>query len=80
MDKQQDNEEIETSVNASRKCVYRVIYSKDLHKWQIRKDNADRVIDSKVTKEEAINRVKELSAGNDAGYVVYKKDGKFQKK
>lgn len=60
--------------------VYRVSYNADTRKWQIKRDGADRVIDSKVTKEEALKRVKELSKNQDVGFTVKKKDGKFQKK
>ena len=60
--------------------VYRVSYNAETRKWQIKRDGADRVIDSKVTKEEAMKRVKELSKNQDVGFTVKKKDGKFQKK
>ena len=33
-----------------------------------------------MTKEEALARVQELSKSQDTKFVVYKKDGKFQKK
>ena len=48
--------------------------------WKIKKDGAKRIIDSKKTKEEALARVQELSKSQDTKFVVYKKDGKFQKK
>ena len=38
------------------------------------------MIDSRPTKEEALNRVKELSQSQDTKFIVHKKDGKFQKK
>lgn len=60
--------------------IYRVSFDKDLNKWLIKRDGATRVIASYVTKDEALNRVKALSEANDVGYVVKKKDGKFQKK
>lgn len=60
--------------------VYRVVYDKEKGFWQIKRDGAKRVIDSKRTKEEALARVKELSESQDVGFVVHKKDGKFQKK
>ena len=60
--------------------MYRVIYNKETKVWNIKKDGAKRIIDSRATKEEALKRVKELSDSQDANFVVYKKDGKFQKK
>ena len=64
----------------NRKSVYRVIYNKETKVWNIKKDGAKRIIDSRETKEEALKRVKELSENSDSNFVVYKKDGKFQKK
>ena len=63
-----------------RKGLYRVVYDANSKKWNIKKDGAERIIDSKKTKEEALERVKVLSANQDLNFVVYKKDGKFQKK
>ena len=63
-----------------KKSVYRVIFDKEDKLWKIKKDGAKRVIDSKKTKEEALLRVQELSKSQDTKFVVYKKDGKFQKK
>lgn len=64
----------------SKKPIYRVIYDKDARVWLIKKDGAKRTIASYPTKEEALNRVKDLSVSNDLNYIVHKKDGKFQKK
>lgn len=64
----------------TKKPIYRVVYDKDTRFWQIRKDGAKRVITSLPTKEEALNRVKELSEKQDISFIVHKKDGKFQKK
>lgn len=64
----------------AKKAVYRVVYDKEDNLWKIKKDGAKRVIDSKKTKEEALKRVQELSQSQDVKFVVYKKDGKFQKK
>lgn len=63
-----------------KKAIYRVVFSRKENVWQIKKDGARRVIDSKVTKDEALARVKELSESQDTKFVVHKKDGKFQKK
>lgn len=71
---QEDNSE------KQKKSVYRVIFDKEDKLWKIKKDGAKRVIDSKKTKEEALERVQELSKSQDTKFVVYKKDGKFQKK
>ena len=60
--------------------IYRVVYDNKSKTWQIKLDGAKRIIDSKHTKEEALERVKELAESKDVGYVVHKKDGKFQKK
>lgn len=72
-----DKKENETK---SKKPIYRVIYDKDARVWLIKKDGAKRTIASYPTKEEALNRVKDLSSSNDLNYIVHKKDGKFQKK
>ena len=56
------------------------MYDKEARVWVIKKDGAKRTIASYVTKEEALGRVKELSASNDLNFIVHKKDGKFQKK
>lgn len=64
----------------NKKSIYRVVFSKEQNAWQIKKDGAKRIIDSKPTKEEALTRVKELSQSQDTKYIVHKKDGKFQKK
>lgn len=64
----------------TKKAIYRVVFSKENNVWQIKKDGAKRVIDSKVTKEEALERVKQLSESQEMKFVVHKKDGKFQKK
>lgn len=72
-----DKKETETK---SKKPIYRVIYDKDARVWLIKKDGAKRTISSYPTKEEALNRVKDLSSSNDLNYIVHKKDGKFQKK
>ena len=72
-----DKKETETK---SKKPIYRVIYDKDARVWLIKKDGAKRTIASYPTKEEALNRVKDLSSSNDLNYIVHKKDGKFQKK
>lgn len=63
-----------------RKAVYRVVFDKEDNLWKIKKDGAKRVIGSMKTKEAALARVQELSANQDHKFVVYKKDGKFQKK
>ncbi len=63
-----------------RKAIYRVLYDKENRVWFIKKDGAKRKIACFATKEEALARVKELSASNDLSYIVHKKDGKFQKK
>lgn len=65
---------------APKKSVYRIVYNKESRLWLIQKDGAKRTISSYATKDEALNRVKELSTSKDLGFIVHKKDGKFQKK
>lgn len=78
----QNEETVKTAENVEKqkKSVYRVVFDKEDKLWKIKKDGAKRVIDSKKTKEEALARVQELSKSQDTKFVVYKKDGKFQKK
>lgn len=73
-------EEVKDQAKQPKKGVYRVVFDKEDGLWKIKKDGAKRVIDSKKTKEEALKRVQELSQSQDTKFVVYKKDGKFQKK
>ena len=80
-DKQPEKkEEAQEGETKTRKAVYRVVFDKEDNLWKIKKDGAKRVIGSRKTKEEALARVQELSANQDSKFVVYKKDGKFQKK
>lgn len=65
---------------AGKKSIYRVVYDKSSRVWTIKKDGAKRTIATFVTKEEALARVKELSSSKEVGFIVHKKDGKFQKK
>ena len=62
-----------------KKGSYRVIYSKENKVWLIKRDGAKRTIASYKTKEQALNRVSELSKNQNAKVIVHKKDGKFQK-
>ena len=64
----------------TKKPVYSVVYSKEDRLWHITKTGAKRVIAKELTKVEAVERVKELSKNNDTGFVLKKKDGKYQKK
>ena len=78
--KEQEETIVEADENKARKAVYRVVFDKEDGLWKIKKDGAKRVIGSRKTKEEALKRVQELSENQDSKFVVYKKDGKFQKK
>ena len=83
VENKQENVEIkeqEEKERTTKKGVYRVVFDKEDKLWKIKKDGAKRVIDSKKTKDEALKRVQELSESQDTKFVVYKKDGKFQKK
>ena len=64
----------------TKKPIYTVIYNKEDRVWDIVKSGAKRVIAKRVTKAEALEKVKELCENNEMNYVVRKKDGKFQKK
>ena len=64
----------------TKKPIYTVIYNKEDRLWHITKSGAKRVIAKRVTKTEALEKVKELCDNNELNYVVRKKDGKFQKK
>ncbi len=79
-EKVSQQEEVKEQAKQPKKGVYRVVFDKEDGMWKIKKDGAKRVIDSKKTKEEALKRVQELSQSQDTKFVVYKKDGKFQKK
>lgn len=59
---------------------YVVVFDKEEKLWKIKRDNAKRVIASYATKKDAMARVKTLCENNDAGVVVKKKNGQFQKK
>lgn len=59
---------------------YVVVFDKEDKLWKIKRDNAKRVIASYETKADALARVKILCENNDAGVVVKKKNGQFQKK
>ena len=74
------DEKEEVVEDKTRKAVYRVLFDKEDGLWKIKKDGAKRIIDSFKTKDEALTRVQELSKNQDSKFVVYKKDGKFQKK
>ena len=74
-------EEIKQEVQEkTKKPIYTIIYNKDDRLWHITKSGAKRVIAKRVTKAEAMEKVKELCENNDMNFVVRKKDGKFQKK
>lgn len=68
----------EAVVEEPKKVLYRVVYNKEKRDWEIRKDNAKRVIRRLSTKEEALETVKELSKNNDLKVSVERKDGKVQ--
>ena len=70
----------EVKEEKTKKPVYTVIYNKEDRLWHITKTGAKRVIAKRVTKAEAIEKVKDLCESNDMNYVLRKKDGKFQQK
>lgn len=59
---------------------YRIMYDKETKTWEVRKDQAKRVIRRTKTKKEALEYAQELSQKQELNLVVHKKDGKFQKK
>ena len=77
---EQEEETVIVEDEKTRKAVYRVMFDKEDNEWKIKKDGAKRIIGSYKTKDEALTRVQELSKNQDSKFVVYKKDGKFQKK
>ena len=70
----------ETTEKKARKAVYRVVFDKEDSLWKIKKDGAKRIIASYKTKQEALDKVQNLSKNQEINFVVMKKDGKFQKK
>ncbi|MBR2970312.1 MAG: DUF2188 domain-containing protein [Clostridia bacterium] len=77
-EKQQDGEAFSTQ--KSRPVSYRVVYDSETRTWEVRKDNAKRVIRRVHTKKEALQIAQELSQNQELNLVVHKKDGKFQKR
>ncbi|MBE5730450.1 MAG: DUF2188 domain-containing protein [Clostridiales bacterium] len=75
---QQDGDEI--LPQKSRPVSYRVVYDSETRTWEVRKDNAKRVIRRVHTKKEALQIAQELSQNQELNLVVHKKDGKFQKR
>ncbi len=63
----------------ARARAYHVSYDSADGRWKIFLEKG-KAICKFPTKEEALNRVKELSRNNERGYIVHKKDGKLQKK
>ena len=62
-----------------RKISYRILYDKETKTWEVRKDQAKRVIRRVKTKKEALEIAQELCEKQELNLVVHKKDGKFQK-
>ncbi len=79
-DTKDDKAEKKDDGAAKRKISYRIMYDKETKTWEIRKDNAKRVIRRVKTKKEALEIAQELSKNQDLNLIVHKKDGKFQKK
>lgn len=77
--KEQPAKKVEEKESASL-GKYVVVFDKEDKLWKIKRDNAKRVIASYETKADALARVKILCENNDAGVVVKKKNGQFQKK
>ena len=77
---QASEETAETAEKKVRKAVYRVVFDKEESLWEIKKDGAKRIIASYKTKQEALDKVQNLSKNQEINFVVMKKDGKFQKK
>lgn len=77
--KSESSDQVEEE-ESKRPQSYRILYDKETETWEVRKDNAKRVIRRVKTKKEALEIAKELSQNQDLNLVVHKKDGKFQKK
>lgn len=60
--------------------AYMISYDKAKKDWVIKRKGAQRATKRTKTKKEALEIVKSLTETQDVGYVVKKKDGKFQKK
>jgi len=60
--------------------IYRLKYDKEAKDWVIIRDNAQHASKRCKTKKEAMEALKTLSKNQDAGTIVHKKDGKWQKK
>lgn len=71
--------EEESSEGKGRARVYHVSYDAEDGTWRIFLEKG-KTIYRFATKEEALNRVKELAKNNQRSYVVHLKNGKMQKK
>lgn len=78
---EEKHEEQKTAAPQKHKTVsYRILYDRETKTWEVRKDNAKRVIRRVRTKREALEIAQELCQRQDLNLVVHKKDGKFQRK
>ncbi len=60
--------------------IYMISYDKEKKDWVVKRRGSKRATKRTKTKKEALDLVKSLTESQDVGYVVKKKDGKFQKK
>ena len=60
--------------------IYRLVYDKEKKDWVIFRDKSEHASRRCKTKKEALEVLKTLSKNQEAGTVIHKKDGKFQKK
>lgn len=78
---EEKHEEQKSTTPQKHKTVsYRILYDRETKTWEVRKDNAKRVIRRVRTKREALEIAQELCQRQDLNLVVHKKDGKFQRK
>ena len=75
-----DIDEPEQKETPKRKISYRILYDRETKTWEVRKDQAKRVIRRVKTKKEALEIAQELCERQELNLVVHKKDGKFQKR
>lgn len=63
-----------------KKGAYSVSYDKDSKEWIVKRRGSERASKRTKTKKEALEVAQRLSDNNEVGFVVKKRNGKFQKK
>ena len=60
--------------------TYTVSYDKETKEWVVKRRGSERASKRTKTKKEALEVVERLSGNNEVGFVVKKRNGKYQKK